>query len=83
MTSLLIEQQVEQARAGNKVHILEIDLAKNVFLLHGVDRKGGAVLARRVRREQLLKVSLANWSRASSASKRPPAQNSRIRLADP
>jgi len=39
-----------------KVHILGIDLAKNVFQLHGVDRKGRAVLARRVRREQLLKV---------------------------
>jgi hypothetical protein len=39
-----------------KVHILGIDLAKNVFQLHGVDRKGRPVLVRRVRREQLLKV---------------------------
>jgi transposase len=39
-----------------KVQILGIDLAKNVFQLHGVDRKGSAVLVRRVRREQLLKV---------------------------
>jgi transposase len=39
-----------------KVHILGIDLAKNVFQLHGVDRKGRAVWVRRVRREQLLKV---------------------------
>jgi len=39
-----------------KVHVLGIDLAKNVFQLHGVDRRGRAVLARRVRREQLLKV---------------------------
>jgi transposase len=39
-----------------KVYVLSIDLAKNVFQLHGVDRKGRAVLARRVRREQLLKV---------------------------
>ena len=39
-----------------KVHTLGIDLAKNVFQLHGVDRKGRPVLVRRVRREQLLKV---------------------------
>jgi transposase len=39
-----------------KVRILGIDLAKNVFQLHGLDRKGGAVMLRRVRREELLKV---------------------------
>src|SRR6202142_1364834 len=39
-----------------KVHILGVDLAKNVFQLHGVDRKGRAVLTRRVCRDQLLKV---------------------------
>ena len=39
-----------------KVHILGVDLAKNVFQLHGVDRKGRPVLVRRVRREQLLKI---------------------------
>jgi len=39
-----------------KVHILGVDLAKNVFQLHGVDRKERSVLTRRVRREQLLKV---------------------------
>jgi hypothetical protein len=51
-----------------KVHILGVDLAENVFQLHGVDRKGRAVLVRRVRREQLLKV-LGELGRASSASK--------------
>src|ERR1700758_5209650 len=39
-----------------KVQILFIDLAKNVFQLHGVDRKGRAVLVRRLRRDQLLTV---------------------------
>jgi len=39
-----------------KVHALGIDQAKNVFQLHGVDRKGRPVLVRRVRREQLLKI---------------------------
>jgi transposase len=39
-----------------KVRIRGIDLAKNVFQLHGLDRKGRAVMFRRVRREQLLKV---------------------------
>jgi len=46
-----------------RVQVLGVDLAKNVFELHGIDRRGRAVLARRVRREQLLKVS-PNWSRA-------------------
>jgi len=39
-----------------KVHVLGIDLAKNVFQLHGVDRKGRPVLVRRVRREQMLGI---------------------------
>ena len=39
-----------------KVQILGIDLAKNVFQLHGVDRKGRPVLVRRLRRDQLLRV---------------------------
>ncbi len=39
-----------------KVQVLGIDLAKNVFQLHGVNRKGRTVMVRRVRREQLLKV---------------------------
>ena len=40
----------------NKVAILGIDLAKNVFQLHGIDAKGQAVLKRRVRRDKLLLV---------------------------
>jgi transposase len=39
-----------------KVQILGIDFAKNVFQLHGVDRKGRSVRVRRVRREQLMGV---------------------------
>jgi transposase len=31
-----------------------IDVAKNVFQLHGVDARGHAVLSRRVKRQQLL-----------------------------
>jgi transposase len=33
---------------------LGIDVAKNVFQLHGVDARGRAVLSRRVKRQQLL-----------------------------
>ncbi len=33
---------------------LGIDLAKNVFQLHGVDARGRAVLSRRVKRNQLV-----------------------------
>jgi transposase len=39
-----------------KVHVLGVDLAKNVFQLHGVDRKGRCVLVRRVRRDLLIKL---------------------------
>src|SRR5215469_18733269 len=35
---------------------LRIDLAKNVFQLHGVDDRGRVVLSRRVTRSQLLEV---------------------------
>jgi transposase len=38
------------------IDVLGIDLAKNVFQLHGVDRKGHAVFKRRVMRDQLLAV---------------------------
>ena len=33
---------------------LGIDVAKNMFQLHGVDARGRAVLSRRVKRQQLL-----------------------------
>jgi transposase len=39
-----------------KVQLLGVDLAKNVFQLHGIDQRGRAVLSRRVQREQLLRV---------------------------
>lgn len=38
------------------IDVLGIDLAKNVFQLHGVDRKGHPVFRRRVMRNQLLSV---------------------------
>ena len=38
------------------VYALGIDLAKNVFQLHGVDRKGRCILTRRVRRDTLTKA---------------------------
>lgn len=38
------------------IDVLGIDLAKNVFQLHGVDRKGNAIFKRRVMRDQLLSV---------------------------
>lgn len=36
-----------------KVSTLGIDLAKNIFQLHGVDKRGKVVLSRRIRREKL------------------------------
>jgi len=38
------------------IEILAIDIAKNVFQLHGVNRKGRVLLKRRVMRDQLLDV---------------------------
>src|SRR5262245_61462583 len=38
----------------NEITTLAIDLAKNVFQLHGVDARGMCVLRRQVRRRQLL-----------------------------
>jgi transposase len=40
----------------NEVTLLAIDLAKNVFQLHGVDARGMCVLRRQVRRAQLLQL---------------------------
>jgi len=38
------------------IETLGIDIAKNVFQLHGVNRNGRAILKRRVMRDQLLDV---------------------------
>jgi transposase len=40
--------------------LLGIDIAKNVFQLHGVDGKGAPVLRRRIARPKLLQV-IANF----------------------
>ena len=39
----------------SEINLLAIDLAKNVFELHGVDAKGACLLRRQVRRAQLLR----------------------------
>jgi len=46
-----------------------IDLAKNVFQVHGIDDSNRVVITQKVRRAHLL-AFFANWSRASSAWKR-------------
>ena len=38
------------------IETLGVDIAKNVFQLHGVNRNGHVVLKRRVMRDQLLAV---------------------------
>src|ERR1700687_769324 len=40
----------------NKITTLGVDLAKNLFQLHGVDRAGKVVLRREVRRAQLMRT---------------------------
>ena len=39
-----------------QVSTIGLDIAKNVFQVHGVDDQGQAVLRRKVRRDQLLKL---------------------------
>ena len=39
----------------SSVTVVGLDIAKNVFQVHGVDAKGAAIVARSVRRGQLLK----------------------------
>ena len=43
-----------------KLSRVGIDLAKNVYQLHGVDRSGKTVWKRRLKRHQWLKVLLDN-----------------------
>ena len=38
----------------NEVTTIGIDLAKNVFQVHGVDAEGGVVVRRQLRRAQVL-----------------------------
>ena len=44
----------------NKLSRVGIDLAKNVFQLHGVDRHGKAIWRRRLTRDKWLRVLLEN-----------------------
>ena len=50
------EPSGRKAREGLKVNVrtLGIDLAKNVFRVHGVDENGKILIARQLRRRQLL-----------------------------
>jgi len=43
-----------------KISRIGVDLAKNVFQLHGVDRRGQVVFKRRLRRDQWLRFVFAN-----------------------
>ena len=46
----------EKGKSVNNITTVGIDLAKNVFSLHGVDDRGREVLRRTIRRAQLLSV---------------------------
>ncbi len=51
-------QSQEKKESTMNISRIGIDLAKNVFQLHGVDRSGKAVWKRRLKRDQWLKVLL-------------------------
>lgn len=40
-----------------ETRVVGLDVAKNVFQVHGVDRPGGTVLRRRLRRPQVAEFS--------------------------
>ena len=48
--------EVTGKEPGRPVKVLGIDLAKNIFSLHGVDERGNVVLKRRVSREKLTEL---------------------------
>jgi transposase len=58
------------------VTTLGIDLAKQVFQLHGVDARGYAVLSRRVKRSQLV-AAVASLGPALRILKLDPAETLR------
>src|SRR5215469_3415941 len=53
---MVVNHHKEEAREGPKVDIrtLGIDLAKNLFRIHGVDATGKTLVQRQLRRRQLL-----------------------------
>jgi transposase len=46
------------------INLLGIDIAKNIFQLHGVDRNGKVVLKKRNSRDRLTEYELLNNHRA-------------------
>ena len=46
---------VKSSRNLSSVTIIGLDIAKNVFQVHGVDATGGCIVAKAVRRGQLLR----------------------------
>ena len=44
--------------------VIGLDIAKHVFQLHGADARGKAVLKKRLRREQLTRISSAAFRAA-------------------
>ena len=51
-----------------KITTVGIDLAKNVFQVHGVDERGKVVLRRQLRREQMVEFFVRVACRKRSAS---------------
>jgi transposase len=56
LLSAMHTHRQEEGRGCYARHDIGIDLAKNLFQLHGVDARGRAVLSRRVRRNKLLEA---------------------------
>ena len=55
-----------------QIVVVGLDIAKSVFQVHGVDRDGGVVVRRRLRRSRVLPF-FATVEPVGSASRRVPA----------
>ena len=56
----------------NEVITIGVDLAKNVFQVHGVDAEGAVVVRRQLRRGQVLPNSCPAWLVAAAATRLVP-----------
>jgi transposase len=51
---VVVEDHQEREPSMNEITTIGLDLAKNVFQVHGVDASGAVVLRKRLRRGQVL-----------------------------
>jgi len=66
-----------------EVSVVGFDIAKNVFQIHGVDRRGAAVLRRRLRRAQVAEFFPTSPSNGTPGTSMPILKSNIGILIDP